>query len=241
MAGVVQQRISACLNVLDNLLSSTEPIVSSMIVAQKQTLDKTNLLQSVLHVLGVKDLKSVSKHSTLAEHGMDSLMALEIKQVLERDFGIDITTSELRALTFEKLQELTDSISEGRKQAEIQTYENTRNILFRTLGDEKTADEILIPLNIIDANSRSDTLALFISGIEGVINPGLFVLCKNIEVPLYGLQYHAHWSVETFSELVPIIAQVINCTSKLVVSLCKSNNAVYNSLQITECNRIVQR
>lgn len=45
IAGTVQQRISACLNVLDSLLSSKKPIVSSLVVAQKHALSKLNLIQ----------------------------------------------------------------------------------------------------------------------------------------------------------------------------------------------------
>lgn len=69
IAGTVQQRISSCLNVLDSLLSSKSPVVSSMVVAQKHALSKMNLIQSVLHIMGIRDLKSVSKNSSLAELG----------------------------------------------------------------------------------------------------------------------------------------------------------------------------
>lgn len=69
LAGTNQQRISSCLNVLDNLLTSKQPVVSSIVVAQKHALSKMNLIQSVLHIMGIRDLKSVSKSSTLAELG----------------------------------------------------------------------------------------------------------------------------------------------------------------------------
>lgn len=70
IAGTVQQRISYCLNAMDNLLSSKHPVVSSMVVAQKHALNKMNLIQSVLHIMGIRDIKSVSKNSSLAELGM---------------------------------------------------------------------------------------------------------------------------------------------------------------------------
>lgn len=69
IAGTVQQRISACLNAMDNLLLSKTPIVSSMVVAQKHAVNKMNLIQSVLHIMGIRDIKSVSKNSSLAELG----------------------------------------------------------------------------------------------------------------------------------------------------------------------------
>lgn len=69
IAGTIQQRISACLNAMDRLLSSKSPIVSSMVVAQKHAMSKLNLIQSVLHIMGIRDLKSVSKNASLAELG----------------------------------------------------------------------------------------------------------------------------------------------------------------------------
>lgn len=74
IAGTVQQRISACLAVMDNLLSSKEPVVSSMVVAQKHAMSKMNLIQSVLHIMGIRDMKSVSKNSSLAELGKNILL-----------------------------------------------------------------------------------------------------------------------------------------------------------------------
>lgn len=69
IAGTVQQRIASCLNALDSLLAAKHPVVSSMVVAQKHALSKMNLIQSVLHIMGIRDIKSVSKNSTLAELG----------------------------------------------------------------------------------------------------------------------------------------------------------------------------
>lgn len=78
IAGTVQQRISACLAVMDNLLASKEPVVSSMVVAQKHAMSKMNLIQSVLHIMGIRDMKSVSKSSSLAELGRILLFYLSM-------------------------------------------------------------------------------------------------------------------------------------------------------------------
>lgn len=49
---------------------------------------------------GIKDLKTVSQQVTLAELGMDSMMAVEIKQTLEREFEVFLTAQDIRTLTF---------------------------------------------------------------------------------------------------------------------------------------------
>jgi fatty acid synthase len=56
---------------------------------------------------GIRDLKTVSQHSTLAELGMDSMMAVEIKQSIEREFEVFLTAQEIRSLTFARLAELS--------------------------------------------------------------------------------------------------------------------------------------
>lgn len=190
---------------------SKKPVVSSIVVAQKHALSKMNLVQSVLHIMGIRDIKSVSKSSTLAELGMDSLMAVEIKQALEREFEIILSAPELRALTFGKLQELTDSIGKGNAMAKdpetSKLADEHQNMILRySLGDEKTAHEIIIPLN--ETDKPNDVCALFITGIEGVMSKDLRQSCKCIEVPIYALQLNPFSEAQTLGELMSSISKV---------------------------------
>lgn len=65
-----------------------------------------NIAITLVFFLGLKDLKGISLHSTLAELGMDSMMAVEIKQTLEREFQVFLTPQDIRGMTFAKLQSL---------------------------------------------------------------------------------------------------------------------------------------
>jgi fatty acid synthase len=55
---------------------------------------------------GIRDLKTISPNSTLAELGMDSMTVVEIQQSLEREFGLFLTPQEIRSLTFARLSEM---------------------------------------------------------------------------------------------------------------------------------------
>lgn len=57
--------------------------------------------------VGIKDPSSVSADTTLGDLGLDSLMGVEIKQMLERNFDITLTAKEIRTLTFSRLDDLS--------------------------------------------------------------------------------------------------------------------------------------
>lgn len=138
-------------------------------------------------------------------------MAVEIKQVLEREFDVNLTAQDLRNLTFGRLQELTDSFKKGDKassnkgesMADVQ-----RNMLLRSIGHEQSADKIILPLNETDAMKNAEAIALWIPGIEGVISPALYSFFKNIEIPTFALQLHAHCKIESFQTLITLISKV---------------------------------
>ena len=44
--------------------------------------------------------------TTLADLGLDSLMGVEVKQTLERDYDLEMPMTEIRKLTFNKLREV---------------------------------------------------------------------------------------------------------------------------------------
>lgn len=151
VVGTLQQRIESCLNVLDILLTSPQAVVSSIVVADKHGSDagqdgQLTLIKSVMKIMGIRDIKAISKNVSLAELGMDSLMTVEIKQMLERDFDIVLTTQQLRSISFAKLEELS---STGTK-SELGTSNKREmpiNILFQNLGDESLSDVTLLPIN----------------------------------------------------------------------------------------------
>lgn len=176
VVGTLQQRIESCLNVLDVLLTSSQAIVSSVVIADKNCSETTHdsqmtLIKSVMKIMGLRDIKTISKNASLAEVGMDSLMSVEIKQVLEREYDVFLTAQQLRSITFGKLEEMStasnDVMSMGR--------ELHLDTLFRNLGDEKNSDQTLLAINAV---TKKPTI-LFIPGKRGTReicqNPSIFL------------------------------------------------------------------
>lgn len=54
-------------------------------------------------------MSKLNVDTSLADLGLDSLMGVEIRQILERDYEIVIAMREIRQLTINKLQELINS------------------------------------------------------------------------------------------------------------------------------------
>jgi len=61
----------------------------------------------------MKDASTVSADLTLSNLGLDSLMLVEIRQKLQRDFDISLSAEEIRELTFAEIDQLSAGIVNG--------------------------------------------------------------------------------------------------------------------------------
>jgi len=110
IGGTLPQRIGSCLATLDRFLQSNYPVCSSIVPAEKASAGsgsaKKGLLESIANILGIKSTKGLNAKITLAELGLDSLMGVEVKQTLERDYDVILSLQEIRALSVSQLQEI---------------------------------------------------------------------------------------------------------------------------------------
>lgn len=87
-----------------------------------QTADPTKPLSlswllSLIDLLlaGVRDVASLNADSSLADLGLDSLMGVEVRQTLERNYNIQMSMREIRQLTINTLRELASGKPDGSK------------------------------------------------------------------------------------------------------------------------------
>ena len=59
------------------------------------------------HPPGIRDLATVNLDSSLSDLGLDSLMGVEVRQLLEREHNVLLSMREIRQLTIRKLQEIS--------------------------------------------------------------------------------------------------------------------------------------
>lgn len=118
VGGTLPQRMTSCLNAFDVFLQQTQPVLASMVLAEKRkggtgSANQISLVDAVANILGIKDTKNINASATLADLGMDSLMGSEIKQTLERNYDLVLSVGEIRSLTAKKLRELQGEGTEG--------------------------------------------------------------------------------------------------------------------------------
>lgn len=217
VAGTVVQRISSCLQELDILLTTPDPIVGSMFVAKKKDSatfrKKTSLIEMVLNIMSVQSMKTISMTTTLSDLGMDSLMTIEIKQALELEFEINISSKDLRAMTFQMLQTLSDaggadasSLIVPKSDTDLKELFNLKYILMEE--KIKNREPIYRLMSKTDETSF-DGLALIFPGAEGDTSPVWQFVCKQLNVPTYIAHYRTTMNESTVSRIAQIYAKVI--------------------------------
>lgn len=207
ISGTLPQRINSCLEVLDSLLTlKSEPVVASMVVAEKHQDEskKGNIIEVIMSIMAIRDRKQISMEASLSKLGMDSLMGVEILQILERDFDLVLSSQELRSLTLNQLEKLVASNASG---GEIVLEKSPLNIekLLTSFGDEKTGSEIILRLN---NNSSSDKKILVIPGFEGMASSSWFEFADKLELPTYALQLASTVNEDSLDKILASIQDV---------------------------------
>ncbi|CAH2232242.1 jg2964 [Pararge aegeria aegeria] len=222
IGGTLQQRISSCLLALDKFLKQDAVIVSSIVVAEKKAGGSGcgSMVDAVALIMGIKDLKTVSQQVSLAELGMDSMMAVEIKQTLEREFEIFLTAQDIRTLTFARLVELT-----AQKEAAASTAVTARpavsddaaglRVLIRNFGDENLATEpfIYMPTMVSDGSEtdvsvHDNELVMFmLPGLEGCA-AAMAPLCRRLKIKICVLQLGIEYKDDTLEKMVNRLHQI---------------------------------
>ncbi|GJQ79757.1 hypothetical protein Trydic_g23234 [Trypoxylus dichotomus] len=216
IGGTLQQRISNCLQVMDKLIAQDEPIVGSMLVAEKRYGGHaSNLFDAVLNVLGITNLKSVSMHTAFHELGMDSMTAVEIKQTLEREYEVFLSDQDIKGMTLAKLKELgnikeTGTIALAPRVSDKEDIPINARLLLRIIGDEEFANEPVIKLKTLIEEDENGPNVIALPGIEGmatVFEP----LAKKLKAHVSCLQFCTNYmavAIEKLAEYLLPYAEV---------------------------------
>jgi len=168
---------------------------------------------SIFYITDVSDIKVISQNSSLAELGMDSMMTVEIKQTLEREFDLFFTAQEIRNLTFAKLIKMSDTNVSDDNVGDKKKFDtkNTDSVkfLFGVVKDEDFISQTCFDL--CTKRQKTKTQVFFIPGINGcgtVFNH----LAPNIKFSATSLHYSTNNvdATNIISETIDHLTNVCN-------------------------------
>ncbi|XP_065217068.1 fatty acid synthase-like [Planococcus citri] len=210
ICGALQQKIKSCLNTLNTFMKQpSQPIVTSIVVAEKRH-SEIDITGAVANVLGIKDLKTINQSWTFSELGMDSVLALELKQILELEFNVIFSPEDLQTMTFVKLlqmkKEKENSMITGEKiKTQMQTF--MEEILLNKPIRRIPLDENNIEKSIVF--DENPTIFMF-PGAEGLAVT-MQSLAKNLPGQVICFQYYFGEVADyTFEELRDYFAKKIS-------------------------------
>nr|XP_006635198.2 PREDICTED: fatty acid synthase isoform X1 [Lepisosteus oculatus] len=193
IGGTLPQRMSSCMEVLDRFLNQPRPVMSSFVLAERAVTAKSegagqrDLVEAVAHILGVRDVSSLNADASLADLGLDSLMGVEVRQTLERDYDIVMAMREIRQLTINKLRELSCKQGGAEESRPLPLKKSGAGALTETdlsLLLVNPDGPTVARLNEVQSTERP---LFLIHPIEGSI-AAFRTLTAKLSVPCYGLQ-----------------------------------------------------
>jgi fatty acid synthase, animal type len=198
--GMIPQKILSCMDTLDNLLTCSNPIVSSMVVAEKRKdlKDTKNLIETLMIAMGIPDIKSIKLDVPIAELGMDSLGGAEIQQTLEREFGLVMTFQELKSIT---LNELQSRISGKKNSEKIQNISSFMNSIWKNLHNGMIFDKTIEEFQVV-----KDSMLPKLLIIPGMIG-GVGQIWSKLQCSVYILQHVQLFSMTRFDEIYQAVEQ----------------------------------
>lgn len=213
VGGTLPQKISSCMAVMDRFLSQSHPVVSSLVKAdlsaKSDGKNKQDLVQSIAHILGVKDPSSLNPNISLGELGMDSLMGVEVKQTIERDYDVALSMQEIRQLTISRLREIGGGASSASAKSdgsatppESEESADVSEVPRLTLVKELVPHSVLIEMNGLKGASP----VFVMHPIEGHVN-GLSELASHLPVRAVGVQRTPDIPVRSIEEMAAIYLQ----------------------------------
>ncbi|XP_037571297.2 LOW QUALITY PROTEIN: fatty acid synthase-like [Dermacentor silvarum] len=212
VAGVfAAQRIASCMALMDSFLSQKHPVVSSFVkddsLSVGDSKDKRELVRSAAHILGIKDPSSLSSNITLGELGIDSLMSVELRQLLERDYDLALSMQEVRQLTIGRLREISD----GSSTAESSTtpgnvadaeQDDTPKVARLKLIEKLIPDRAMVKMN----NLEGPTPLFIMHPVEGHVG-ALSELAAQVRVRVVGVQWTPDVTTHSIEKMAAVYVQ----------------------------------
>ncbi|XP_074598058.1 fatty acid synthase-like [Brevipalpus obovatus] len=210
--GTQAQRLHSVLATLERILNYPSSTVLSVVRSEGKKLESSgDIIKSICHILGIKDIYALDPQITLGELGMDSLMAIEVQQTMDRNFNVSITPKEVRQMKICELIALSKKMDSNEViQSKLKRIDLNLSEELQLLPEEPT--KIL--------NNCTGELMFALPPIQGHYR-AFSGLLERLEQPVIGLNWTYDLSHLTTLEDVAkvMVDRIMNLTSSSEISL----------------------
>lgn len=132
-------------------------------------------------------MNSLNADASLADLGLDSLMGVEVRQTLERDYNIVMAMREIRQVTINKLRELANSKpgrSKGMMESASRFLEDSlEDVAFETPAETLPTQGMTFFVSATSNYSESENAAAKRDGVRSLLESDLTQLLVNPSGP----------------------------------------------------------
>ncbi|GFT12101.1 fatty acid synthase [Nephila pilipes] len=205
IAGVMAQGVKSCLDALDAFCQQECPVVSSYVTAEQTKKSvQGDALAQIIKILGIEDSPSNSSRY-LGEIGIDSIVGVELKQMIESYTDVSITIQEIQELKLDDIKAMFEKADNERADSQAPALLATTTM---KLPPSLIKEEPLIavhkdaPGEPIFMVSVGDTDVTNFRFLAKALNRPLYALVWTKDVPSTDIETLASWYLKLIQNTV---------------------------------------
>ncbi|GFT94653.1 fatty acid synthase [Trichonephila clavipes] len=223
IAGVMAQGVKSCLDALDVFCQQDCPVVSSYVTAEQTKKSvQGDVMAQIMKFLGI-DESFASSSRRIGEMGIDSIVGVEIKQMIESYTDNSISIQEIQELTIDDIKAMFEKADNERATSQGPALMATTTM---KLPPSLTHNEPLIPIHRdapgepIFILNMGDTDVSHFQFLAKALNRPLYALVWTKDAPSTDIQSLASWYLKKEKML----------TSLKTISLLSGSEDLINTL-----------
>ncbi|XP_054714096.1 fatty acid synthase-like [Uloborus diversus] len=183
IAGVCAQSVKSCLNTLDTFCQLENPVLSSYVIADssKKKDGQVDTLHQLAKIFGLSDPSEFNPYRSFGEMGLDSMIGIEVKHLLETTYDISLTMQEIQDL---KINDVKVIIEKAESES---ANKNERASALLTTSTIKLPEFICCDHPVVPLNTSSNGTPVFIVNIDDAPISNLSQLGKVLTIPAFAL------------------------------------------------------
>ncbi|CAG7723467.1 unnamed protein product, partial [Allacma fusca] len=174
-------------------INQSSPVCTSVVLLDKSPRNTKggDLTSTLMNMFGIKDISKLNPDTKLTELGMDSLIGVELKQTLEREYDLPLTVNQMRALTVGDVKRIEAGIMSSKNLKDGTRPEHQGELPF------KLHEDALVRLG----TGVSDTAPLFI--VHGNFGGAetFELLAEKLQCDTYGFQFGPYSRLESIPDI----------------------------------------